>query len=136
MSSSNGRIALVTGATAGIGKGRRWHWAATASWSSCKAATPPAARRSSPRSRRQSAMTRSWAAEYASGGVRVNAVAPGPVLSDGPDPDMIEQQGKTTLLQRAGQVEEVAEVIAFPASDKASYITGATIPVGGGRTAV
>jgi NAD(P)-dependent dehydrogenase (short-subunit alcohol dehydrogenase family) len=35
----------------------------------------------------QSAMTRAWAAEYASGGVRVNAVAPGPVFSDGPDPD-------------------------------------------------
>jgi NAD(P)-dependent dehydrogenase (short-subunit alcohol dehydrogenase family) len=84
----------------------------------------------------QSAMTRSWAAEYASGGVRVNAVAPGPVFSDGPDPDMIDRQGKTTLLQRAGQVEEIADVIAFLASDKASYITGATIPVDGGWTAV
>ena len=37
---------------------------------------------------------------------------------------------------RAAQVEEIAEVIAFVASDKASYITGAVIPVDGGRTAI
>jgi NAD(P)-dependent dehydrogenase (short-subunit alcohol dehydrogenase family) len=37
---------------------------------------------------------------------------------------------------RAAQVEEIAEVIAFVASDKASYITGAVIAVDGGRTAV
>ena len=37
---------------------------------------------------------------------------------------------------RAAQVEEIADVIAFVASDKASYITGAVIPVDGGRTAV
>jgi NAD(P)-dependent dehydrogenase (short-subunit alcohol dehydrogenase family) len=37
---------------------------------------------------------------------------------------------------RAAQVEEIADVIAFVSSDKASYITGAVIPVDGGRTAV
>jgi NAD(P)-dependent dehydrogenase (short-subunit alcohol dehydrogenase family) len=37
---------------------------------------------------------------------------------------------------RAAQVEEIAEVIAFVASDKASYLTGAVIPVDGGRTAI
>ena len=37
---------------------------------------------------------------------------------------------------RAAQVEEIAEVIAFVASDRASYITGAVIAVDGGRTAV
>jgi hypothetical protein len=41
-----------------------------------------------------------WAAEYARGGVRVNVVAPGPVFSDGAGHDVIEQLGKTTLLER------------------------------------
>jgi NAD(P)-dependent dehydrogenase (short-subunit alcohol dehydrogenase family) len=40
------------------------------------------------------------------------------------------------LLGRAAKVEEIAEVIAFVASDKASYLTGAVISVDGGRTAV
>jgi NAD(P)-dependent dehydrogenase (short-subunit alcohol dehydrogenase family) len=40
------------------------------------------------------------------------------------------------LIGRAAQVEEIAEVIAFLASDKASYVTGAVIPVDGGRSAV
>jgi NAD(P)-dependent dehydrogenase (short-subunit alcohol dehydrogenase family) len=73
--------------------------------------------------------------EYARGGVRVNAVAPGPVFSDGTIPDDVEQLGKTTMLERGGQVREIAEVIAFLASGKASYFTGATIPVDGGRMA-
>jgi NAD(P)-dependent dehydrogenase (short-subunit alcohol dehydrogenase family) len=82
------------------------------------------------------ALSRSWAAEFSPAGVRVNTVAPGPVYTNGASPDRIEQLGNTTLLGRAAQVEEIAEVIAFVASDKASYITGAVIPVDGGRTAI
>ena len=82
------------------------------------------------------AMSRAWAAEFSPSGVRVNTVAPGPVYSDGANPARIEQLGATTLLGRGAQVEEIAEVIAFIASDRASYITGAVIPVDGGRTAV
>ena len=82
------------------------------------------------------AMTRAWAAEFSPSGVRVNTVAPGPVFSDGANHERIKQLGQTTLLGRGAQVEEIAEVIAFLASDKASYITGALIPVDGGRTAV
>jgi NAD(P)-dependent dehydrogenase (short-subunit alcohol dehydrogenase family) len=81
-------------------------------------------------------LSRSWAAEFSPFGVRVNSVAPGPVFSDGADPELITQLGSTTLLGRGAQVEEIADVIAFLASDKASYITGALIPVDGGRTAV
>jgi NAD(P)-dependent dehydrogenase (short-subunit alcohol dehydrogenase family) len=81
-------------------------------------------------------MTRAWPAQYARGGVRVIAVAPGPVFSDGADHDMIEQLGKTTVLERGAQVEEIAEVIVFLASDKTSYITGAAVPVDGGLTAL
>jgi NAD(P)-dependent dehydrogenase (short-subunit alcohol dehydrogenase family) len=82
------------------------------------------------------AMTRAWAAEFSPAGVRVNTVAPGPVYTDGSDPERIGRLGATTLFGRAARVEEIAEVIAFLASDKASYVTGAVIPVDGGRTAV
>jgi NAD(P)-dependent dehydrogenase (short-subunit alcohol dehydrogenase family) len=82
-----------------------------------------------------SAMSRAWAAEFSPSGVRVNTVAPGPVVSDGSDPERIEQLGKTTLLGRAAEGAEIAEVIAFLASPRASYITGARVPVDGGRTA-
>jgi NAD(P)-dependent dehydrogenase (short-subunit alcohol dehydrogenase family) len=83
-----------------------------------------------------SAMSRAWAAEFSPAGVRVNTVAPGPVFSEGASPALIEVLGNTTLLGRGAQVEEIAEVIAFLASPRASYITGARIPVDGGRTAV
>ena len=82
------------------------------------------------------AMTRSWAAEFSPSGVRVNAVAPGPVLTNGAAPDRIEALGATTLLARAAQPGEIAGLIAFLASPKASYITGAVIAADGGRTAI
>jgi NAD(P)-dependent dehydrogenase (short-subunit alcohol dehydrogenase family) len=82
------------------------------------------------------AMTRAWAAEFSPSGVRVNAVAPGPTFSDGADPKLIEQLGSTTLLDRGARVEEIADVIAFLASSKAAYVTGAIVAVDGGRTAV
>ena len=83
-----------------------------------------------------SSMTRSWAAEFSPRGVRVNAVAVGPVFSTPAKASLIEELGKTTLLGRGAQVEEIAEVIAFLASERASYITGATLAADGGRTAV
>jgi len=83
------------------------------------------------------AMTRAWAAEYSASGVRVNAIAPGPVYTPTPSgPEFIRALGETTPMRRASQPEEIAEVIAFLASPRASYITGTTVAADGGRRAI
>jgi NAD(P)-dependent dehydrogenase (short-subunit alcohol dehydrogenase family) len=83
------------------------------------------------------AMTRAWAAEFSPSGVRINAIAPGPVYTPSPTgPELIKALGETTPMHRASQPEEIAEVVAFLASPRASYITGATVAVDGGRTAI
>jgi NAD(P)-dependent dehydrogenase (short-subunit alcohol dehydrogenase family) len=83
------------------------------------------------------AMTRAWAAEYSASGVRVNAIAPGPVYTPTPSGrEFITALGETTPMHRASQPEEIAEVIAFLASPRASYITGTTVAADGGRRAI
>src|ERR1700686_2159534 len=83
------------------------------------------------------AMTRAWAAEYSASGVRVNAIAPGPVYTPTPSgPEFISALGETTPMHRASQPEEIAEVIAFLASPRASYIPGTTVAADGGRRAI
>ncbi len=83
-----------------------------------------------------SSMTRAWAAEYSPSGVRVNAITPGPVYTEGAVPARTKALGTTTLLNRAANAEEIAEVVGFLASPRASYVTGAIIAADGGRTAV
>jgi NAD(P)-dependent dehydrogenase (short-subunit alcohol dehydrogenase family) len=83
-----------------------------------------------------SAMTRAWAAEYSPSGVRVNAIAAGPVYTEGSQDDLITALGATTPVNRAAQPEEIAEVVGFLASPRASYVTGAVVAADGGRTAV
>jgi len=84
----------------------------------------------------RAALTRAWAAEFSPRGVRVNTIAPGPVYTGGATAERIEALGATTLLARAAQPEEIAEVVAFLASPKAGYVTGAGVAADGGRTAV
>jgi len=85
-------------------------------------------------------LTRTWAAEFAAGGVRVNTVSPGPTLSakfEAPEAaGLVQQLGQTTALKRAASTSEIAEVVVFLAGDRSSYVTGATIPADGGRTAI
>lgn len=81
------------------------------------------------------AFTRSLAVELAPRGIRVNAVAPGVIVTE--MSAFVREQAadevlSKILLARCGEVAEVANVIAFLASDAASYVTGAVVPVDGG----
>ncbi|HDG8747811.1 TPA: 3-oxoacyl-[acyl-carrier-protein] reductase [Staphylococcus aureus] len=80
-------------------------------------------------------LTKSAARELASRGITVNAVAPGFIVSDMTDAlsDELKEQMLTKIpLARFGQDTDIANTVAFLASDKAKYITGQTIHVNGG----
>ena len=84
-------------------------------------------------------MTRDLAVQWATRrGIRVNAVCPGyfssPMLDELPDGIMLQEILPRVPLGRAGTADEVANVVAFLASDLSSYMTGATLVVDGGLT--
>jgi NAD(P)-dependent dehydrogenase (short-subunit alcohol dehydrogenase family) len=84
-------------------------------------------------------LTRTWATEFSPSGVRVNTVAPGPTRTEmaaAMGEEFLTQIAKTTILGRAATPREIAEVILFVASDRATYITGATIAADAGRTTI
>jgi NAD(P)-dependent dehydrogenase (short-subunit alcohol dehydrogenase family) len=81
-------------------------------------------------------LTQAWAAEYSPRGVRVNAVAPGPIYTRPEARERFDSLGAATALKRAANPAEIAEVVAFLASPRASYLTGAIVAVDGGRTAI
>lgn len=83
-------------------------------------------------------LTRSWAVEFGARGVRVNAVSPGPVRTDGTTAMLGEHVGmlaQGTLRDRAGEPEEIAEAVLFLVGDASSYINGTIVNVDGGRPA-
>jgi len=81
-------------------------------------------------------MTQSWTAEYSPRGVRVNSVAGGPIHARPEARERFDQLGATTAMHRAAEPAEIAEVVAFLASPRASYVTGAIVAADGGRTAI
>ena len=85
-------------------------------------------------------LTKSAALEAAASGVRVNAVAPGPVETKMLDRFTGSADRKAGLIagvpvKRAGTPEEIAQTIVFLSSDRASFITGQSIAVDGGKLA-
>lgn len=91
-------------------------------------------------------ISRGIATDYGPYGIRCNAVLPGaidtPMTRDqlardvgGDLNEALRQEGELATIGRIGQASEIAEVVAFLLSDRASYLSGAAIPVDGGATA-
>jgi NAD(P)-dependent dehydrogenase (short-subunit alcohol dehydrogenase family) len=84
------------------------------------------------------ALTKAWAAELAPYGIHVNAYAPGPIATDmvAGSPGAPEDVTRPVALRRMGRPEEVADAVAFLASERASFLTGAVLEISGGKYAV
>ena len=84
-------------------------------------------------------LTRTWAAEFGSRGVRVNSVAPGPTKTEGVEAEWgetNEELGHALPLGRTAEPEEIAHAVLFFASPRSSFITGSTLHADGGGSAV
>jgi NAD(P)-dependent dehydrogenase (short-subunit alcohol dehydrogenase family) len=84
------------------------------------------------------ALTKVAALDYADQGIRVNVVAPGPILTyhlERAGEEAQRQAALSTPMRRVGQPEEVAAAVVWLCSDQATFITGVTLPIDGGQTA-
>jgi NAD(P)-dependent dehydrogenase (short-subunit alcohol dehydrogenase family) len=84
-------------------------------------------------------LTRTWAAEFGSRGVRVNSVAPGPTKTEGVEAEWgetNEELGRALPLGRTATPEEIANAVLFLASPRSSFITGSTLHADGGGSAI
>ena len=83
-------------------------------------------------------LTRAAALDYAADGVRVNAIAPGPILTDGlaqAGPAAREAAASAMPMRRIGQPEEVADAVVWLSSDASAFVTGTTLVLDGGELA-
>ncbi len=83
-------------------------------------------------------LTRVAALDYADRGIRVNVVAPGPILThhlEAAGPEAQRQAGLATPMRRTGTEAEVAQTVLWLCSEQSSFITGAVIPIDGGQSA-
>jgi NAD(P)-dependent dehydrogenase (short-subunit alcohol dehydrogenase family) len=83
-------------------------------------------------------LTKVAALEYAARNIRVNAVAPGPILTDQLEragEAMQQRAAQAVPMRRIGRPDEVAATVVWLCSDAASFLTGATIPIDGGKLA-
>jgi NAD(P)-dependent dehydrogenase (short-subunit alcohol dehydrogenase family) len=83
-------------------------------------------------------LTKVAALDYADQGVRVNVVAPGPILThhlERAGAEAQRQAAASTPMKRVGRTDEVAAAVLWLCSDQASFITGATVPIDGGQYA-
>jgi NAD(P)-dependent dehydrogenase (short-subunit alcohol dehydrogenase family) len=82
-------------------------------------------------------LTKAWTAEYGPRGVRVNAVAPGPTRTEGTLAmgDALDNLAALAPAGRPASPDEIAAAITYLATDAASFVHGAVLPVDGGRTA-
>lgn len=78
------------------------------------------------------AFVRSAAQELGERGITLNAVQPGLTASREVPPDMAEKVARWTALRRVGMPDDIADIVAFLASDEARWLTGATLPATGG----
>lgn len=82
-------------------------------------------------------LTKAWAAEFGPRGVRVNAISPGPTRTEGTAGmgEALDQLASLAPAGRPADPEEIAAAIVFLASDAASFVHGAVMPIDGGRSA-
>ncbi|KSV90754.1 SDR family NAD(P)-dependent oxidoreductase [Sinorhizobium sp. GL28] len=83
-------------------------------------------------------LTKAAALDYADQGIRINVVAPGPILThhlEAAGAEIQRHAALSTPMRRLGRVEEVAASVLWLCSDEASYITGVVLPIDGGMTA-
>lgn len=149
----SGMSALVTAGTSGIGRSLLWHWARLGAQLALSGRDE---QRGSHVAREIAAVggraeflpatcaTRPphvlWPGVPPNGqdGVRVNAVSPGPIRTEGTAPmgGALDQLAAPGPAGRPGSPEEIAEVIVFLATSRSSFVHGAIVPVAGGRIAV